>query len=973
MTAQDVVDLLLEHDGGPDFEACLDRCRPHFTIDVIIALKQRVDSEKLRHANRALQIAGVAVRVAGLMDLPEAAARAAWARGNALHYLRQGQEALACYRSAEAFFAAHAFPLEKTILQVNQVGTLLEMGHLHEAIALADRARAACVELGAAARPFLALLEMNAGVAFRQLGDLDATLAAYARGRALFAALGDVVQTARIDINRAHALQEMDRFADAETLLHSARAALAQTGQTQEVARADLNLGLLAYRQGHYQAALHHLETAHQGFEAIGNQADVAFADLTRSSIYRRLNLVQETITLATSAERTFRRHSMPAYEVLALMNQAAGCRHLNEWAQADRLLTRARRIARRQGAGRRVLELDLERAAVAFEEGRPERAGRLARRVARTVDAQTWPSLAARVHLLRARSALALNPTDLTAARAATFQALDLTARFGLREETWQAHGLRAQLLELEGDTTQALQTYLQAVAALELWRGMLHVDEFQTGFMNDKLPVYLAAARLCRQHGSPATLLHLLNLAHTAPLVHRDLSLEIVGEPDSEVSDIEQRARALRATWHWEHSKLDQLLAPPAHAAPDPQPEHQLATTHQKILDIEAELAELQRRLHAHTAPLTTHTPISAGDGLPTAATAGTFLAAVQRRLGVHEALLTYFIVADTLHVLLITRNAVHDVANLVTAETLHRMRQVWHFHLAYVAARGVTSDDQVLAEAYLARFFQMLVLPLQPHLAAATHLYLVLPPGWHDLPFAAFFDGQHYLIERFQLTYLSAPEALLTAAAAQDPLTEAPALDGRRPSALVVGYSDGGRLPAAVAEARAVASLLTGVLEPVLLVEADATLDAVARATRDARLVHMASHATFRPENPMFSWMLLADTRLAVTDLYTMTLPRRPLVVLSACETGRGQARGGGLLGMGRGFLAAGASGLVVSLWKAADTATAELMVDFYRGFLEPGGPDAAASLQRAQLCMLQRHHHAFFWAGFVYIRG
>lgn len=120
-------------------------------------------------------------------------------------------------------------------------------------------------------------------------------------------------------------------------------------------------------------------------------------------------------------------------------------------------------------------------------------------------------------------------------------------------------------------------------------------------------------------------------------------------------------------------------------------------------------------------------------------------------------------------------------------------------------------------------------------------------------------------------------------------------------------------------------------------------------------------------------MFSWMLLADTRLAVTDLYTMTLPRRPLVVLSACETGRGQARGGGLLGMGRGFLAAGASGLVVSLWKAADTATAELMVDFYRGFLEPGGPDAAASLQRAQLCMLQRHHHAFFWAGFVYIRG
>ena len=61
--------------------------------------------------------------------------------------------------------------------------------------------------------------------------------------------------------------------------------------------------------------------------------------------------------------------------------------------------------------------------------------------------------------------------------------------------------------------------------------------------------------------------------------------------------------------------------------------------------------------------------------------------------------------------------------------------------------------------------------------------------------------------------------------------------------------------------------------------------------------------------------------------------ITLPQRPLVVLSACETGRGLARGGGLLGMGRGFLAAGASGLVVTLWRVSDEATAQFVESFY----------------------------------------
>lgn len=118
-------------------------------------------------------------------------------------------------------------------------------------------------------------------------------------------------------------------------------------------------------------------------------------------------------------------------------------------------------------------------------------------------------------------------------------------------------------------------------------------------------------------------------------------------------------------------------------------------------------------------------------------------------------------------------------------------------------------------------------------------------------------------------------------------------------------------------------------------------------------------------------MFSWIRLADTRLTVADLYELTLPERPLVVLSACETGRGTPRGGGLLGMGRGFLGAGASGLVLSLWPVVDAEAATLMVDFYRGLRSGHSGFHAEALVHAQRKAIARGMKASAWAAFLFL--
>ena len=92
----------------------------------------------------------------------------------------------------------------------------------------------------------------------------------------------------------------------------------------------------------------------------------------------------------------------------------------------------------------------------------------------------------------------------------------------------------------------------------------------------------------------------------------------------------------------------------------------------------------------------------------------------------------------------------------------------------------------------------------------------------------------------------------------------------------------------------------------------------------------------------------------------------------MVLSACETGRGQARGGGLLGMGRALLAAGAAGVLVNLWRVADEAALRLMADLYAHW-DDDVRSPAAALCAAQRQAIARGAHPLDWAGLLFIGG
>ena len=90
---------------------------------------------------------------------------------------------------------------------------------------------------------------------------------------------------------------------------------------------------------------------------------------------------------------------------------------------------------------------------------------------------------------------------------------------------------------------------------------------------------------------------------------------------------------------------------------------------------------------------------------------------------------------------------------------------------------------------------------------------------------------------------------------------------------------------------------------------------------------------------------------------------------LVVLSACDTGRGRITGDGVIGLSRSLISAGVPSVLVPLWSVLDAATASLMTQFYKNI--QNNPDKAQALRQAMLTTMKNNPNPVDWAAFTLI--
>lgn len=238
---------------------------------------------------------------------------------------------------------------------------------------------------------------------------------------------------------------------------------------------------------------------------------------------------------------------------------------------------------------------------------------------------------------------------------------------------------------------------------------------------------------------------------------------------------------------------------------------------------------------------------------------------------------------------------------------------------------------------------------------------HLFLV--------PFAALQNAQgQYLIE--QHTPVITPSIqtleLLNQTTARSTAIATEALIVGNPSPMPGNYAP---LPSAEAEAASIADLLS--TSPLL---GDvATESQIKEQLSSANLIHLATHGQFDESQPLQGAVALApdarnDGFLTAAEILDLPL-QADLVILSACDTGRGRITGDGVIGLSRSFMAAGVPRVVVSLWQVPDAPTAELMIAFHQQRLQ--GLDTAQALRQAMLSTREVYPDPAVWAAFTQI--
>src|SRR5262249_18812353 len=334
-------------------------------------------------------------------------------------------------------------------------------------------------------------------------------------------------------------------------------------------------------------------------------------------------------------------------------------------------------------------------------------------------------------------------------------------------------------------------------------------------------------------------------------------------------------------------------------------------------------------------------------------------TTMKGLQSVLGADETAIEFFTAGDNVSAFVATREGVSLVRKLASmAETEGRLAafrfQIEKFNYGTGYVDTHFSQLKRAADEHLMALYRQVMEPLIS-LISGTEVILIPHGNLHYVPFHALHDGRGYLADRFEFSY--APSAAVLRLCRTRPR-------GRRGGKLVAFGVPDERTPGISEELRVLGRVYP---DSIRLAGADATKASLIRHAPQARFLHLASHGSFRRDNPMFSFLKLADSRLNFYSLLDLKL-RAELVTLSACRTGVNMIfPGDELHGLMRGFLYAGAPSLVVSLWAVSDRSTAEFMGEMYSRIAQ--GETKRRALQQAQLAVKDSYGHPYYWAPFV----
>ncbi len=280
----------------------------------------------------------------------------------------------------------------------------------------------------------------------------------------------------------------------------------------------------------------------------------------------------------------------------------------------------------------------------------------------------------------------------------------------------------------------------------------------------------------------------------------------------------------------------------------------------------------------------------------------------------------------------------------------------------------------DNLPEAPGDLQQLYKILIEPIAKNLPSNPESeVIILPQGELFLvPFAALQDAQEkYLIEKHTITIapsiqvLGLPKNKRNSNPGKPIIVGNPIMptDYRNPSGEAEVLAN---LPGAEAEAKAIAEIWQ--VSPLIGRAADK--QTVINQLQQSSIVHLATHGLLdKLKGEIPGAIVLTNGFLTSSEIFDMQL-QADLVVLSACETGRGDLTGDGVVGLSRSLAVAGVPSVIVSLWKVSDPSTMLLMSEFHRNFYIKKLPKTQA-LRQAMLTTMQQYAQPSDWSAFMLV--
>lgn len=896
---------------------------------------------------KARDLAELCENLAATANAPAAVPRANYIIAGSRNINGDFEGDLSFTKLAHDGYAALGMDLEALRTNVGKMAALLELGRYQEAL---DAGQAVLDSLNGEgylqvnatqeqADLLFALVHQNRGGCLEYMGLYDEALDAYSLSENHYKALGMAERLGEIADNRGAILSILGRVSEAVSVHEDAASVFKNAGLALAYAKAIVNKGEAHLRLGNYMQSLEAFEEGRRSLESFDTPSDRYLLLRHTADAYMELNLYSEALAAYQEAEQLLRNAGMAHDRAQSLWGMGTVLMARSDLEVAGRVLEEAASLFAEAENAPMLSGVMLEQAALLSSLGEDGDALRKAGEALDLVSDGDWPVQRFYAHL---RLADLLLP-EAEEAEPHLDAAQGMIESLALPQLRYRLNERLGRLRRLQGRDEEAEELLEAAIGEIERLRGTVVQETMRSSFLRDKTSAYENLLQLHLDRGGEEDARRAFAVAERAKsraLI--DLLTGVVGKESARSID-----PGLRESLHTRQTNLNdvynRLLSP---ASVDGEDGASLRGLQEKAVELEREIGRLQLRAAASS-----ETP----DMFGASQADGDF-----DRVPPGAALLAYHAVGDEVLAFVVSGDRVRVVRGLCgvgeVGDLLRRLDAQWDRMGAGMEMSGKHMNLlEKSSRRVLSALYEKLVGPLEEFIEGTD--LIVVPHGpLHQVPFHALFDGERYLIERFEVSY--APSARVYSLCRN-----------RTPrameSVLAMGVADE-RIPASVREAHAVAECFP---EAEVRVDERATVAELEAGAGRCGALHIACHGMFRSDNPMFSSLKLHDGWLNAADAMGLDLAGAT-VALSACETGRGHAVGGDeVLGLTRAFLGAGAATLLVSLWLVRDETTAGLMASWYEKLL--GGESPATALRAAQLEVKEQYPHPYYWAPFILV--